>query len=759
MTVDQLPTLPSVRDNGFWDGVEHSYIPASELKLPPSLRCYEAQDVSVDPITYEVVRYSLVNANLEHSALLQRLCISPIVMLSRDLQTSILTGLGDLVVLSPNLQYFSNSHALAIKFTLEHRGVSPGIHDGDVFLSNDPFVGAPHQPDMALLAPIFVGAALFGWVANTMHYSDIGGSTPGSFCIDAVDTFSEPASSPPVKLVENGVVREDIEQLIARQSRLPTALRMDLRAGLAGIEVTRQRVAGLIDRYGPDVVAAVTNGMMDSAEAVFVERLHDIPDGRWSHRAYTEAAVPGDREVYAYQCAITKAGDRLIVDNLGSDTQTGSINITFAAFAGAVLAALTQQITSDLAGAYGGVYRRVEFRPEPGLVNCADWPAAVSPSGALTTEMQLNAAGIVVAKMLASGGEASARRILGPSIPHFYTALTGGARADGSMFIHANTDGMMGSLGAMPARDGVDAGGHFWIPDGIAANVEDNEQQYPMVVLYRRLLEGGADGAGRHRGGLGFIEAAIPYRALVFQLALYLNDSFPKGLGLLGANPGSRASFRFRSGTEVRARLAAGLVPTSLDDLAGSEAPAAFKGPPLLAGDDDAWEWVSPSTGGWGDPLLREPIDVLGDIRRRVLDVATAKRVYGVIVADDEVVDSATSACRLDRRRQRLDGVEPEDLRQPHRSDGTVGDLLHVVNGRWWCNGADLGPVQTTYKDAAPMRECRVRDIAAEFDAADHEMADRMVFREWFCPVTGYRIDTEICRAGEPSLADILLHT
>jgi N-methylhydantoinase B len=157
--------------------------------------------------------------------------------------------------------------------------------------------------------------------------------------------------------------------------------------------------------------------------------------------------------------------------------------------------------------------------------------------------------------------------------------------------------------------------------------------------------------------------------------------------------------------------------------------------------------------------LLREPIDVLGDIRRRVLDVATAKRVYGVIVADDEVVDSATSACRLDRRRQRLDGVEPEDLRQPQRSDGTVGDLLHVVNGRWWCNGADLGPVQTTYKDAAPMRECRVRDIAAEFDAADHEMADRMVFREWFCPVTGYRIDTEICRAGEPSLADILLHT
>lgn len=280
-----------------------------------------------------------------------------------------------------------------------------------------------------------------------------------------------------------------------------------------------------------------------------------------------------------------------------------------------------------------------------------------------------------------------------------------------------------------------------------------------MVVLYRRMLDGGADGAGRHRGGLGFVEAAIPYEALVFQLVLYLNDSFTKGLGLLGGNPGSRASFRFRSGTDARARLAAGLVPTGLEELTGTESVAGFKGMPLAAGEDDVWEWVSPSTGGWGDPLLRDPAHVLTDVGRRVLDGPTAERVYGVVLGDGEVDEPATAARRLDLRRERLGhGTEPQDRSVPTRSDGTVGDLLHVVDGRWWCNGADLGPVHATYKDAAVMRERRVRDIAPEFDAADHEMADRMVFREWFCPVTGYRIDTEICKVAELSLTDIVLH-
>jgi N-methylhydantoinase B len=760
-TTDQIapaPVEPPVtREPGFWDGVAHSYIPPAELRIGGGLQLHRDASAEVDPITHEVIRYALLHVNLEHSALIQRLCVSPITMLTRDFQTSVLTEGGELVFLGPNLQYFSNSHSLSVRWTLENRSENPGIGPGDVYLSNDPFVGAPHQPDTSLLGPVFVDGKLFCWVANSLHYSDVGGSMPGSFCIDAEDTWAEPLSWPPVKLIEGGRVRREIEELFARQSRLPHALLMDLHAAMAALGAAQRRIADLVERYGAGTVKTVMQRTLDASEALFAERLEQIPEGRWSHRAFTEAAVPGDRGVYAYQINVTKTGGKLIVDNQGTDPQAGSINVTYAAFAGAVLAAITQQMTSDVAGAYGGAYRLVEFRPEPGLLNCADFPAAVSPSGAFTTEMQLNAAGIVVAKMLACA-EGDVRDLaLGPCIPHFYGTIQGGADAQGNIFIFPNTDGMMGSLGAMPQRDGVDVGGHFWIPDGIASNCEDLEAQYPLLILSRRLLKPGADGAGRQRGGLGFVETTVPRHALAFQVALYANESFTKAQGLFGGNPGTRASLRLRRDTDVAERLAAGSVPVSVDDVSGEEEHAGFKAAPLDMGPADVWEWVSPSTAGYGDPLRRDPAAVFADIVLAGLDLETAERIYGVAAGADGVDEAATTELRRVRLRERLRGTEPGEPVAPPEHARAVGDLLHVVDGRWWCNGADLGPASGNYREHVLVLDTPARLIAPEFDAHDVEMADQIVFREYLCPVTGHRIDAELARAGEPLLQDIRL--
>ena len=759
MSATETTTPPSAREAGFWDGAARSYIPRDPLPIPDSIALHDATATDVDPVTYEVVRYALMNANFEHSALLQRLCVSPITMLTRDFQTSLLTEVGDLVFLGPNLQYFSNSHSLSIKFVLEKRADVIGVAPGDMFLSNDPYVGAPHQPDTALLAPVFVGDELFCWLANTLHYSDVGGSTPGSFCIDAQDTWQEPLNWPPVKLVDGGRVRDDVAELFVRQSRLPAAVHMDMRAAIGGNETTRAKVLGLVERYGAEVVKAVMRGTMDAAEALFAERLQSIPDGTWSHRAFTEAAVPGDRAVYAYQINITKDGDRLLVDNRGTDPQAGSINVTFAAFSGAVLAAITQSMTSDLAGAYGGVYRRVEFRPEPGLLNCCEYPGAVSPSGALTTEMQLNIAVIAVAKMLSCGDAAARDLILGPNIPHFYGTIQGGLDTAGNPWIFPNTNGMMGALGGMPERDGVDVGGHFWIPEGVANNVEDVEAQFPMVLLYRRLLDARADGAGRHRGGLGFVEGTMPWKAGYFQMALATNDSFPKGDGVFGGNPGSLSPLLVKHGTDVLDQLARGRVPQSVADVSGEIQPVEPKITPFDLAEGDVWEWVSPTVGGYGDPVRRDPAAVLDDVEARLLDPVDAERVYGVVVRDGAVDQAATAERRRAIRRERLGGEDPRDEVPPPAGAQRVGDLLHVVDGRWWCNGADLGAVQDNYKVAVRTRELAWKELGPEFAPPGYaaDMAAKVVFRQFVCPVTGLLIDTELARPGEPPLHDVVL--
>jgi N-methylhydantoinase B len=306
----------------------------------------------------------------------------------------------------------------------------------------------------------------------------------------------------------------------------------------------------------------------------------------------------------------------------------------------------------------------------------------------------------------------------------------------------------------MPGRDGVDVGGHYWIPDGIAANCEDLEARYPLVMLSRRLLARGADGAGRHRGGLGFVELTVTRKALEYQLSLYSNESFTKGQGLFGANPGTRASLRVRRGTDVGERLSAGVVPVSIDDLIGEEEHAGFKAGPLEIATADAWEWVSPTAAGYGDPLRREPAAVLADMLAGGLAHDVAQRVYGVVIAEH-----ATDARRRGLLRERLDGAEPGDAVDPPPRARRIGDILHVVDGRWWCNGADLGAVSSNYRERCRIRETPARKIAPEFDAHDIEMADRIVLREYLCPVTGYRIDAELARAGEPLLRDICLET
>lgn len=759
------PTAPEV----LWDGVVRGYIPGAELRIPPGLRLHRTAALEIDPITYEVVRYALLNANLEHGTLLQRLCVSPVTMLTRDFQASILSEDGDVVFFGPDVQYFSMAHALTTKWILENRSVNPGVNEGDMFLSNDPFVGAPHQSDTAVLAPVFVDGELFCWVANILHHVDLGGSQPGSFCLDARDAWSEPTAFPPVKLVDAGELRADLEDLFVRQSRFPINVRMDLRAAVSANTVTRDKILALVDRYGAEVVKGTMYRTLDASEQTFAERLRAVPDGRWSHRTYTEVAVPGDRGVYRYQVNVRKQGDLLHVDNEGTDPQAGSINSTFVAFAGAVIAALTSQMAGDLAGAFGGLQRRVRFHPLPGTLSCADFPASVSPAGALTNEVNVSAATTAISKMLLCGGAEQRALALGPSIPHWYAILYSGLTEDEVPYVMVNIDGMIGSPGGMPDRDGPDAGGHHWIPGGIAFNLEDIERQYPVLYLYRRFLRAGADGAGAHRGGLGFAEAGMPWQAARTVMHVQMNEAFPKAQGQMGGNPGSRASFMVRRDTDVRERLGAGAVPRDVADLGGDVVTPHFKDLDVAIGPSDVWEWTSPNAPGCGDPLVRNPELVLADVAQGYLDAAVALRTYGVVIGASGVDETATAARRDALRVERLARADAPtapragEIRaaKPVAWIGPVLELAETDDEErlFRCGpcGAALAASTENYKNGCAMVETPIADVAPEFATGHRDVADLVVLREFLCPACGHRCDTEIARAGDEVLWDIRL--
>lgn len=751
-----LTNVATSADVALWDGTTRGYVPREPLSINQTLKLHRSDDVDVDPITYEVVRNALTNINLEHADMLQRLSLSPIVMLARDFQASLLTEDADLVCIGAGVVYFSNQNALTIKYILEHFQEDE-IQPGDMFLASDPYIGSAHQSDVTVIAPIFADGQIFSWIANSMHFSDVGGSVPGSQAVGATDVWQEPMLVPPITLVRGDKLLRDVENLFVRQSRYPTMTRMDVRAAVGGATATREKVERLLTRYGADVVKSVMRRVVDAGERLFVERLRSVPDGRWSHRTYIEGAFPGDEQIHAQQINITKQGDWLMVDNEGTAAQLGGGNVTFAGLSGIVLAAITQQMVPDLAGAYGGAYRRVVFNPTSGLMNCAEYPGAVSASGIRMAAVQCSVAGAVVSKMLACGDEVARSLPLGPCAPNLNSLIGAGLDSNGSPFLLIDANGLMGSLAGRPQRDGVDAGGQWWIPDAMAYNSEDLEAQGPVVVLARKMISSGIGGSGRHRAGVGYHETLMIRGVMGGEMINYQNESFTTGQGLFGGNPGSMAECRILRNTDVQAQLAAKRVPITIEEMSGEEEVLTHVGPPFPFGDGDIVQWVSPAAPGYGDPLLRDPTLVARDLDDLMVDVPTAERVYGVVFADGGVDESATTARRLEVRRERLGGTEPgAPVAAPDAAD-RVGDLLYVVDGRWWCNGADLGPATANYKDGALTRDTLIRQMAPEHEVANTKMADRIRFREYLCPITGLRIDAELIADDDQPLHDVLI--
>ena len=587
----------------------------------------------------------------------------------------------------------------------------------------------------------------------------------GSFCVDAADMFTDPPAFPPFKLVSRGKVRRDLEEMFLRQSRVPTEVHMDLRAAISANRVAVRRIAALADRYGADAVKAVMNRVLDAGERTVAQRLSKIPDGRWTQRVYAEAARTGDTGIYTYQITVRKQGEHLYVDNAGTGPQAGSINVTYAGFSGAFLAALTASLTADLAGAYAGVYRRVHFEPVPGTLSCADFPAAVSPAGIYTMETLISLSGAVIGKMLACAEPEVAKLAIGPAHPVFYGFIAGGMHPTGEPFVATNADNMIGSLAASPTGDGIDFGGHFWIPEGTASNVEELELLWPMLFLYRRPLKAGADGAGRFRGGRGFVEAGIPWTVPGLAAAVYVDESFPKAVGPFGGNPGSAGRFRLKHGTDVTARLAAGEVPQDFEAIGGAEAQVEAKGPMLMMGADAVWEWTGANAPGFGDPLARDPGQVEADIAAGALTAEAAERVYGVVPGDG-ATRTATEALRARRLAGRLaDAIVPAvrpatvpadvalrvlagELAVTER-DGRPGEFV-TVTGR-----AVLAPGSGNFKDGCAVRERLLRTVAPEFATREGRVGYLVRYREYLCPVTGLRVDSEIIAAGDDPLHDI----
>lgn len=631
-----------------------------ELDLPESVPLFELADpqqalAELDPITYEVIRHRIQRIDEEQANAIARVSGSQVVSAAQDFNVVVADEIGNVVAVGTYVLWHGVILDMLIKAVMELRGRDVGIRDGDMFLVNDPFLGAGHYNDVAILCPIFHDGRLISWTGSMLHQLDVGGNAFGSFCIGAKDPFDEPRPFRPVKICEGGRIRPDVLDVWLAHSRLPDYLELDLRAQVAGNNVAGRRIAEVIAEYGPQTYAAVLKKMIDEADVRFRERLRTIPDGTWRHVEYVDKCGVGDDRIHRLELALTKKGDRLLFDTTGTDPQVGILNCSHGGFRAGTMFPILQYLCFDLPWASSGILRNIDYRSEKETIIHAEPPGLVSCAGATGLYLSMNLAQQCVSKMLLSSGRWREEAVA-MNMASWTLMMLSGETQYGTPLLGFLMDPMAGAVGARPHKDGVDTGGIIHSPQSAQPEVELYEQQYPILYLYRR-EEPDMGGAGRWRGGTGLGMAYMPHDAPapIKTQTLANGVAFPNNLGLSGGYPGGTIRYQMQRGSRVRELLASGRIPTSPEEVAGSVEILDFKGMTEQASGDVMFVRTSAS-GGYGDPLEREPERVAADVLAGYVTEETAARIYGVAMRAGVVDEQKTAITReriLQERRAR----------------------------------------------------------------------------------------------------------
>jgi N-methylhydantoinase B len=631
----------------------------------------------IDPITFEVVKHRLRQVNDEQGATITTISTSPIVVEGNDFNVGLFTREGDVAIAGPYVLTHCTTMDTVIKNIL---ATVDDISDGDVFLVNDPYVGALHQNDVALATPLFHDGELRMWAGNVLHHADLAGIDEGSFCINARNVFQE-APRYFLKLVDAGRLRHDVERTFTLNSRLPDMVALDLRAQLGALNVARRRLVELIDDVGIETLDEVMRRVVDDAEEQLRARILELPDGAWRSEVFMDTDKVGSDRIIRVALELRKEGDRLVFDYEGTDPQSeGAVNAPFhASYAGTIVPVYTFLCNGEIDW-NGAVKRCVEVRAPIGSVMNAQYPAAVSICSIGFTWLATAAALKVVAQML-SASERYADRVC----PSWNSACNGnnvfGNDRNGRFVGALLSDHRGGGAAARPFADGFDTSGKVTSHLGFLSNVESQEWKLPILYAWRmRLPDSG--GPGMFRGGMTSAVAIVPHKTgkLIWKSQNTAGSDQSNASGIHGGYPGAGSQVSVVRNSRVRQAWAASDTAVGHGALGGTVEHLPSKSEGTL-GPDDVLVFFAPGGGGYGDPLDRDPGRVARDVRIGAVSPTAAYEHYGVVLDERNTPDvAATAERRTAIRTERLGDPPPIVGEVPPANGQTVGPYL-VVDG------------------------------------------------------------------------------
>lgn len=534
-----------------------------------------------DPILVEVISSALSSIVEEMSETLVKAAFSPNIKERRDCTASLFNAEGEAIAQDEGGSPLHLGSLMGVVSAIRERFPLEDIREGDVFIGNDPYTGGgSHLPDIVLASPIFVEDQLTAWTATLAHHADFGDRGHAHI-------FQEAIRIPTVHLVREGVLQEELLEVILLNCQIPAERRADLRAQQAALYTAIDRYLELCQRYGRQTMVDVATELLDYTERRTRAAIEEFPDGRYTFTDKFDCPELDDE--LELKIAVTVVGDEITFDFAGAPPQVrASVNVVWTGLYAACYYTLKTLIDPDIMP-NAGLYRPVTIEaPLGSILNC-QVPAAVNGR----SETCQRVVDLIIGA-------------LAPAIPDRVTAASNGANTGVHFsgwdpvrkreFVYLETIG--GGSGARCNKDGLD-GVQVHMTNTSNLPVESLEAEYPLTVEAYELIDD-SGGIGEYRGGMGIRRKV---RAEVDDVHFWLDTSRQKSQpwGLFGGGPGTSASC----------------------ELSEDARPINHGYTVLKSGDSASIETAG--AGGYGEPAKRSPQSIAEDLQAGKISKETSE--------------------------------------------------------------------------------------------------------------------------------------
>ncbi|MCW2995177.1 MAG: hypothetical protein JWQ18_2672 [Conexibacter sp.] len=692
-----------------------------------------------DVIAAEVHRKALQNLTDEMAITLVRTSGSPIVTESKDFSTCLMDTTPEHLGFSSYVLFHVGSSLVGTQVIADLVRAGAELKPGDGWVVNDPHTGgAMHQGDVSIIMPTFYDGEHLGWSFANMHVLDVGGVGISGYAPGAHDVWQEGMRFPPIQIIRDGKIDGEWEKYIAANVRAPGAVLNDIRSMVASNNTASRKLNQIIDEFGLENHKKYCEINKDLSEQVLRDRISKLPDGVYKAVDWNEFdGHEGPDRLLQLELELVVDGSDLRFSYSGVPQIDAFVNSTRGPMFGQAMTGLmTMMVYGDLP-VNGGLWRPITVElGEPGTIVNSIPPAPVSNAHSEVGMRACKLAKDVLSQAMSLSDDPVLRsRIAGQHQDGFPGNALFGNNQHGGVSVIFYPDNAIGSGGgAQTINDGQDAYGLTCTTGGGIPDIENHEGADPVLFLWRRLVAN-SGGPGQNRGGQSLDQAyAIHYSdGMAGPCFNACAQVPPHGFG--GGYPGSSGTFFPVRKSNVGALLADGKMPT-MERLEGQTEVVRSKLTHIVLERGDVFVATAGGGAGLGDPLLRSPALVLGDVVAGYVTSGHAGAIYGVVLAEggQQVDEDATTARRAAIRRERIGSDPAKEATAPP----SLGISLVRADGAWSCASCEerLADEDGNWRDGAVTAE---NPIAERYDAIemivrDRKEAPRVMMLEHFCP-------------------------